>query len=425
MGKWCSSSLQRMSSRPFGVIEGFYGDPWSQAERLACIDALAEMGADAYVWAPKSEPRHRDAWRDAFTADEIANFAGLISRSGKVTVSVALTPGNDATVADVVTKMQPVIDEGCRVITLCFDDLPVLDAAERHRTIANGVRTETGADVWLVPTHYAGTSGSPYLDALTDGLHPDVLVMWTGRCVVNDTITGDETAQRAAVCAGRAPLVWDNVPVNDAMMTGFLHIGPYQGRESAVARGSAGVLLNPMISMSASLPMIESACAWWHGGDATAAWEVAVDRAGLRTLAEATSYPGDAHWPGDRPSRGWLQSVKDLVDTGDADIDPWVAAARSGAGIALAAMDVMDAVADGKRDSDLTRLSLPLIGLRDWLRIEARTLGAGPRTRPVFTQDGTGRFAVTSGAVTLTTSIPEVLVSDALAALAAVESKGA
>jgi hypothetical protein len=120
-----------------------------------------------------------------------------------------------------------------------------------------------------------------------------------------------------------------------------------------------------------------------------------------------------------------LQSVKDLVDTGDADIDPWVAAARSGAGIALAAMDVMDAVADGKRDSDLTRLSLPLIGLRDWLRSEARTLGAGPRTRPVFTQDGTGRFAVTSGAVTLTTSIPEVLVSDALAALAAVESKGA
>ena len=101
-----------MSSRPFGVIEGFYGDPWSQAERLACIDALAQMGADAYVWAPKSEPRHRDAWRDAFTSDEVANFAGLISRSEKVTVSVALTPGNDATVADVVAKMQPVIDAG-------------------------------------------------------------------------------------------------------------------------------------------------------------------------------------------------------------------------------------------------------------------------------------------------------------------------
>ena len=412
-----------MSSRPFGVIEGFYGDPWSQAERLACIDALADMGANTYVWAPKSEPRHRDAWREAFTSDEIANFAGLIGRSAKVTVSVALTPGNDATVADVVTKMQPVVDGGCRVVTLCFDDLPVLDAAERHRTIANGVRAEMGVDVWLVPTHYAGISGSPYLESLTDGLHPGVLVMWTGDCVVNDTITGSETAQRAAACAGRAPLVWDNVPVNDAMMTGFLHLGPYRGREEAVARESAGVLLNPMISMVASLPMIESACAWWHGGDPLEAWETSVDRVGLRVLAEATSFPGDAHWPGQRPSREWLQSARDLVDTGDADIDPWVASARAGAGIALAALDLMDAIAAGKRDSGLTRLSLPLIGLRDWLRSEARTLGAGPRTRPVFSQDATGRFAVTSGAIVLTTSIPETLVADALAALAAVEGE--
>ena len=58
------------------------------------------------------------------------------------------------------------------------------------------------------------------------------------------------------------------------------------------------------------------------------------------------------------------------------------------------------------------------------LRNEARTLGAGPRTRPVFTQDGTGRFAVTGGAVTLTRSIPEALVSDAFAALAAIDQEG-
>ena len=85
-----------MSSRPFGVIEGFYGDPWTQQERLGCIDALAGMGANAYVWAPKSEPRHRDAWRDHFTAGELSDFAALIARSDKVTVSIGLaeTSGN-------------------------------------------------------------------------------------------------------------------------------------------------------------------------------------------------------------------------------------------------------------------------------------------------------------------------------------------
>ena len=413
-----------MSSRPFGVIEGFYGDPWTQQERLGCIDALAGMGADAYVWAPKSEPRHRDAWRDHFTAGELSDFAALIARSDRVTVSIGLTPGNDAGVEEVVHKLQPVVDAGCRVITLCFDDLPVLDAAARHRTMANGVRAGLGVDVWLVPTHYAGVSGSPYLDSLVDGLDAGVLVMWTGRCVVNDSITSDEVSLRAAACGGRAPLVWDNTPVNDAMMTGHLHLGPYAGRDASVAAASAGVLLNPMVSMAASLPMIESAAAWWRGQDPMSAWDAAIDRAGLRVLAGATSYPGDPHWPGHRPSREWLQSVRDLVDSGDPDIDPWIVSARTGAGIALAAMDVVDAIKDGKRDSELTLLSLPLIGLRDWVRSEARTLGAGPRTRPVFTQDSTGRFAVTSGAITLTTSIPETLVADALAALAVAERNG-
>lgn len=33
-----------MEHQLFGVIEGFYGDPWSQIERLAIIDALAGWG---------------------------------------------------------------------------------------------------------------------------------------------------------------------------------------------------------------------------------------------------------------------------------------------------------------------------------------------------------------------------------------------
>jgi hyaluronoglucosaminidase len=64
----------------FGVIEGFYGDPWSHAERLACIDAMAGWGANAYVWAPKSEPRHRNAWADEFTAQEVEQHPTAVRR---------------------------------------------------------------------------------------------------------------------------------------------------------------------------------------------------------------------------------------------------------------------------------------------------------------------------------------------------------
>ena len=406
-----------MQDAPFGVIEGFYGDPWTWQERADCIDSLAAWGADTYVWAPKSEPRHRDLWEEPFTRAETEGFRMLAARDARVRVSVALTPGNDATVDAVIRKLAPAMEAGCTAVTLCFDDLPVLGAAHRHRDLANGVHRLTGSAVWLVPTHYAGTRGSPYLDALVDGLDGSVLLMWTGTHVVNDSITAAEATDRAAATGGRPPLVWDNVPVNDAMMTDHLHMGPFAGRDDALRRECAGFLLNPMVSQRASMPTIRSACAWWRGEDHVAAWSEEATAAGLLLLAQATSYPGDPHWPGDDPGTEWLEEVAAMADTGDPDLDPWVQAARRGASISLHAMNVIGSVARGVPASDLARDVRALSGLREWLRLPSRTLGAGPRTRPFFTQDASGRFAPTGGVVRMTRSIPESLAERALAAL--------
>ena len=407
-----------------GVIEGFYGTPWTVDEREECIGVLAANGADTYVWAPKSEPRHRDAWNEPFTPDELAGFGRLAAVDHAVTVSVGLTPGADATVDDVVAKLAPALDRGCRGITICFDDLPVLDSAHRHRDIANGVRARTGVHTWLVPTHYAGMSASPYLDALVDGLDEDVLVMWTGSHVVTDSVTAADADARAAVTAGRAPLMWDNTPVNDAMMSALLHLGPYAGREPALRGRIGGLLMNPMVQMRASLPTVESACAWWRGDDPVAAWESSVDRLGLRVLAGATAFPGDPHWPGDVPSRGWLESVAGM-ELDDESLRPWVEAARRGAGIALAAMDVLDLLSSGADQPLVTRRFLGLVGLGAWLREPVRTLGSGPRSRPVWTQDGNGRFVPTAGSLVATQSIPETLVARVNEALANREQDGA
>lgn len=410
-----------MSVRPFGVIEGFYGDPWSTAERLTCIDMLAANGANTFVWAPKSEPRHRDAWSEPFTRSEIEDFATLIARSPDVMVSVGLTPGGDATIADVVDKMRPVADAGCRTITLCFDDLPVLKAGRRHREIVHGIRDALGVAVWLVPTHYCGVSSSPYLEELIDGLDGDVLVMWTGETVVTDRIDVEHVEARTRVMGGRPPLLWDNVPVNDAMMTGALHMGPYVGRERGVAGTCAGVLLNPMISMRASVPTVESACAWWRGEDPLHAWRECVERDGWRVLAESTAFPGDVHWPGEAPGRDWLLSVTELSTTDDPEIDPWIESARRGARICLAALEVVDGMARGTSAADLIRSAVALSGVSAWLQEPARTLGAGPRVRPAFTQDESGRFSPTESIVVPTTSIVESHVRSALDALSRAE----
>lgn len=49
-----------------GVVEGFYGPVWSPADRLGVLGAIAAADANAYLWAPKNDPWHRERWREPF-----------------------------------------------------------------------------------------------------------------------------------------------------------------------------------------------------------------------------------------------------------------------------------------------------------------------------------------------------------------------
>ena len=42
-----------------GVVEGFYGTPWTHDARLEVISFLAARGMNAYAYAPKDDARHR------------------------------------------------------------------------------------------------------------------------------------------------------------------------------------------------------------------------------------------------------------------------------------------------------------------------------------------------------------------------------
>ena len=53
-----------------GVIEGFYGPPWSQAERHELFDSMASWGLNTYFYAPKDDLKHRALWREPYTAQE-------------------------------------------------------------------------------------------------------------------------------------------------------------------------------------------------------------------------------------------------------------------------------------------------------------------------------------------------------------------
>ncbi len=47
-----------------GVLEGFYGTPWSWSARRSMVRWMGENDFNLFVIAPKDDPAHRDRWRD-------------------------------------------------------------------------------------------------------------------------------------------------------------------------------------------------------------------------------------------------------------------------------------------------------------------------------------------------------------------------
>ena len=81
-----------MTSGPVGVIEGFYGPPWSWDLRIEIAAWCAERGMRDYVYAPKDDPKHRHDWREPYDAVELAGFERFAT-DGALVLGFAISPG--------------------------------------------------------------------------------------------------------------------------------------------------------------------------------------------------------------------------------------------------------------------------------------------------------------------------------------------
>lgn len=54
-----------------GVIEGFYGKPWTGEQRMKLFARLNKLGMNMYLYAPKDDIKHRSAWRELYTVEEM------------------------------------------------------------------------------------------------------------------------------------------------------------------------------------------------------------------------------------------------------------------------------------------------------------------------------------------------------------------
>lgn len=285
-----------------GVIEGYYGPPYTHADRLWLLDKLGAWGMNRYVYAPKDDPLHREQWRTPYAAAALREFAELIEHGAAAGVEVgfAISPGltieygRADDVRALQAKFRAFQDLGARFFSLALDDVPTTllhhgdqqrfgSLAAAHVYLTHAVAEGLGdATLWLVPTDYVGVAPTDYLEQLGAELHGAIEVGWTGRTVVSPSITAAEAAARAATLR-RKLLVWDNVPVADGPMRPMLHLGPLVGRDADLAAHVSGIILNPMAQAHASAVALHTAAAYLrapHAYDAEAAWQAAVAELG-------------------------------------------------------------------------------------------------------------------------------------------------
>ncbi|MGW5442114.1 beta-N-acetylglucosaminidase domain-containing protein [Streptomyces asiaticus] len=79
-----------------GVIEGFYGSPWTHAERMDQLAFYGDVKMNTYIYAPKDDPYHREKWREPYPAAKLAELGELVRQATDhhVRFTFAVSPGN-------------------------------------------------------------------------------------------------------------------------------------------------------------------------------------------------------------------------------------------------------------------------------------------------------------------------------------------
>ena len=275
-----------------GVIEGFYGPPWTQAERFELFEWMAGWGLNTYLYAPKDDLKHRTLWRESYTETEAAELGEIIraTRERGLRFIYALSPGLDIRYADAAEldhlkrRCEQMLALGCGHFALLFDDIPD-HMAEADRAqfgsfasaqchVANALFRWTRerlpqARFLFCPTPYCGRmaerqlGGEHYLPTLGRDLLPEIEVFWTGPEIISKEIPLAHVREWQTLLR-RQPLLWDNLHANDYDGSRF-YCGPYSGRPPELRNAVSGILVNPNNEFPLNYVPLRTLAAFVHG----------------------------------------------------------------------------------------------------------------------------------------------------------------
>ncbi len=265
-----------------GVVEGFYGTPWSHHDRISQLKFYGRNKLNTYIYGPKDDPYHsslsghststnKDAqggWRVPYPEAEAAKIHELVevAKANKVDFVWAIHPGQDIKWNDedfnlLINKFEKMYDLGVRSYAVFFDDISG-DGTDAHKQAQllnkiNNEFIEKKGDVTpliMCPTEYNKSWSNPnedgYLPTLGRELHPSIQIMWTGDSVcANITMS---TLEWINSRIKRPTYIWWNFPVTDYARH-ILAQGPAYGLDTkATSEDMNGFTSNPMEHAEAS-----------------------------------------------------------------------------------------------------------------------------------------------------------------------------
>lgn len=235
-----------------GIVEGFYGYPYTMPNRLSLLEYCKRYKMNLYVYGPKGDPYHLGYWRrdyptnltptekenNMITQDDLRKLAEKASACNVNFVwaahpamqdgisfasESAMNPGIDA----IMQKFEHLYDLGLRGFGVFIDDINYTPQGTMQAYLADQIQKKLDAryntaqaipenrvsPLFFVPTAYALNYGSSYTLNSLKTVDARTVIAFTGYDCFSNI--------RPSACAdmagriNRNPVMWWNNPVND------------------------------------------------------------------------------------------------------------------------------------------------------------------------------------------------------------------
>lgn len=250
-----------------GVVEGFYGTPWSHEARMRQLEFYGRNKMNTYIYGPKDDPYHSSPnWRKPYPEKEAAQIHELVEQAARNEVDFvwAIHPGKDIKWTNedrdaLLQKFEAMYQLGVRSFAVFFDDIwgdgtdPVRQAELLNYIDNNFIQKKHDVTpLVMCPTEYnkswSNVKGG-YLTTLGEKLNPSIHIMWTGDRVI--ACIDKPTLDWINPLIKRKAYIWWNFPVSDYVRDHLL-LGPVYGNTKDIKDDMSGFVSNPMERAEAS-----------------------------------------------------------------------------------------------------------------------------------------------------------------------------